>query len=221
MAATPTATSPSSPDASAPPGGSAAEANAGCGALPVGLLASPAIRALALAACVMALLAADQATKVHAIRHWKSTADAPVVLAGGMLHIQYAENPGAFLSLLGGFDPAVRFWLLTVGNSAILGVVAVCLLAGRPRDAWSWWALALIVAGGAGNLIDRARFDSHVIDFLVLTTGPVELPGLGVLRTGIFNVADMAITAGFVMLLVSTFRPTPAQPPAANAEKGS
>lgn len=166
-----------------------------------------------LTTCVVALLAIDQATKVYARQHWKETANAPRLYAGGLLRIQYAENPGAFLSFLGNSHPQARFWLLTVANGVILAAVSGCLLAGRPRDAGSWGALALIVAGGTGNLIDRLRFDNHVIDFLILTTGPLELPGYGPIRTGIFNVADMAITAGFVMLLPVVFRPAPNSPP--------
>ncbi len=173
-----------------------------------------------LTTCVVALLAIDQATKVYARQHWRETANAPRLYAGGLLRIQYAENPGAFLSFLGDSHPQARFWLLTVANGVILAAVSGCLLAGRPRDAGSWGALALIVAGGAGNLIDRLRFDNHVIDFLILTTGPLELPGYGPIRTGIFNVADMAITAGFVMLLPVVFRPAPSSSTAGGGQGG-
>ena len=56
-------------------------------------------------------------------------------------------------------------------------------------------AVALLVAGGAGNLIDRIRFRGVVTDFLVLSFGP--------LHTGVFNVADMAITAAVLWLILS------------------
>jgi signal peptidase II len=56
-------------------------------------------------------------------------------------------------------------------------------------------ALAAIGAGGAGNLIDRVRFDGAVTDFLNL--------GLGSLRTGIFNVADTLVMLGALVLLIS------------------
>lgn len=60
-------------------------------------------------------------------------------------------------------------------------------------------ALAMILAGGTGNLIDRMRFDGRVTDFLYLTAGP--------LHTGVFNVADMAVTFGVIWLLASwTFK---------------
>lgn len=144
------------------------------------------------------------------MQHWRGTAPPaqPLSYLDGVFRIQYAENPGAFLSLFGGLPPAVRFWVLTVVNGVILAVVAGMLLSGRwPPDLWQWTALALILAGGIGNLIDRIRFDNHVIDFLILSTGPLQVPIFGEVRTGIFNVADIAITAGFLMLLPGIFRP--------------
>jgi signal peptidase II len=52
-------------------------------------------------------------------------------------------------------------------------------------------SVALIVGGGVSNLIDRLRYGGYVVDFLNVGIGPV--------RTGIFNVADMAIMVGVVM----------------------
>lgn len=164
---------------------------------------------------VAILLALDQASKLYAMQHWRPTAANPLVFLDGVFRIQYAENPGAFLGLFGGLDPAVRFWILTLANAIILAVVAGCLITGRPHDLWSWSALASILSGGIGNLIDRVRFDNHVVDFLILSTGPLNVPYIGEVRTGIFNVADIAITAGFLMLLPGIFRPTTDPPNAA------
>lgn len=156
---------------------------------------------------VVVLLALDQVSKLYAMQHWRPTAMAPLSFLGGVFRIQYAENPGAFLSLFGSLDPTFRFALFQVINGAMLLGVAVLLLSGRwPPDLWQWSALALILAGGIGNLIDRMRFDNHVIDFLILSTGPLNVPYFGEVRTGIFNIADIAITAGFLMLLPLIFR---------------
>ena len=54
--------------------------------------------------------------------------------------------------------------------------------------------LALLLSGAVGNLIDRLRYDGLVIDFLNFGVGP--------LRSGIFNVADMAIMAGALLLML-------------------
>ena len=60
-------------------------------------------------------------------------------------------------------------------------------------------AVALIAAGGIGNLIDRVMFHGRVTDFIYLAAGPVH--------TGVFNVADMAITSGVIWLVISSFAP--------------
>ena len=57
-------------------------------------------------------------------------------------------------------------------------------------------AVALLLAGGIGNLLDRLFHGGLVIDFLNM--------GIGPLRTGIFNVADMAIMAGFALLFLQS-----------------
>ncbi len=59
-------------------------------------------------------------------------------------------------------------------------------------------AVALILAGGMGNLIDRVLQDGVVVDFINVGIGPV--------RTGIFNVADVAITSGVIILLAESMR---------------
>ena len=60
------------------------------------------------------------------------------------------------------------------------------------------FALALVLAGGASNLIDRFVNDGYVVDFINLGAGPI--------RTGIFNIADVAITVGALLLLIQSWR---------------
>jgi signal peptidase II len=84
---------------------------------------------------------------------------------------------------------------LTVGI-LLAGLTAYALLAKRLAAA-EVVATALIVGGGAGNLIDRLYL-GYVRDFANL--------GLGRLRTGVFNVADLAIMAGFAVLIVYLVR---------------
>jgi len=134
-------------------------------------------------------LVLDQWSKVYAMLHWK---DAPVMsFLNDIFRIEYAENHGAFLSLLANMPDEIRFWILTVINGVVLIGLAVYLLAARSISSASFLPLALVVAGGVGNLIDRIRF-GYVVDFLNL--------GIGNLRTGIFNIADMFITAGFLLM---------------------
>ena len=106
--------------------------------------------------------------------------------------LEYAENTGAFLGLGAGWPLPVRIAVFGIGNGLLL--IALTVIAMRSR--WRRWTLlgvALVVAGGASNLVDRIVYGT-VIDFMNV--------GIGSLRTGIFNIADMAIMlgAGIVVL---------------------
>lgn len=112
-----------------------------------------------------------------------------------MLRIKYAENPGAFLGAGAALSATTRFWLLVVVNACFLMAVTVVMLRRPQMPRLQQVALVLLLAGGIGNLVDRVFHDGLVIDFLNV--------GIGGLRTGIFNVADMAIMAGFALLIFS------------------
>jgi signal peptidase II len=63
-------------------------------------------------------------------------------------------------------------------------------------------AAALVIGGGLGNVLDRLFYDGAVLDFLNI--------GIDGLRTGVFNVADMAIIAGTLVFLLAPRGSTPA-----------
>jgi signal peptidase II len=107
----------------------------------------------------------------------------------------YAENTGGFLSLGAGLPSGGRTAVFVVGTGVMLLAVAVALLRYR-ADARSLLGATLFLAGGASNWMDRV-VHGKVVDFLNVGIGPV--------RTGIFNVADMAILAGLALLVVSEF----------------
>ncbi len=152
-----------------------------------------------LAIVLITCVGCDQATKQLAVDHLKGPPPQFYSFFGDTFRIQYAENPGAFLGLAKNLPPDARFWLLTVVNGVVLAFVGTIIFFRTDIDRLSMIALTLIFAGGIGNLIDRATTQNGVvIDFLNL--------GIGGLRTGVFNVADMAITAGFVLLLPYVFR---------------
>jgi signal peptidase II len=148
-------------------------------------------RALLVVLVVASCIGCDQATKAAAVEHLPR--GEVLSLASDTLRLQYAENRGAFLGLGERLPDRWRPWLLTWSVGAVLaGLLAYLLAARAPR---SWLALSLICGGGLGNLADRVLRDGTVVDFLVVGVGPV--------RTGIFNVADLAITTGAVALLVA------------------
>lgn len=105
---------------------------------------------------------------------------------GDVVRLGYAENPGGFLSLGAALPPGAR----TVVFTFAAGLMLLALIVAGVRHRWLGWpalGLALFVAGGASNWIDRVARGS-VVDFMSV--------GLGPLRTGVFNVADVAIMLG-------------------------
>ena len=112
---------------------------------------------------------------------------------GDTFRLQYAENSGGFLSLGAALPEWARFVVFILVSGA--GLVALGWLGVRgARDgARNLAGLTLVIAGGASNLYDRIVWDGVVIDFLNV--------GVNGLRTGVFNVADMAILAGTGWLL--------------------
>ena len=149
---------------------------------------------LLLALAVVATIGCDRVTKQFAT---ETMAGAPMrSYLGDTIRLLYVENTGAFLGVGGDFAPAVRTGLFTVGTSLLLlALVAVAIHSGWQR--WSLFGVTLFVAGGASNLIDRVVRGS-VVDFLNVGIGPV--------RTGIFNVADVAIMLGAGLVILGEWR---------------
>jgi signal peptidase II len=113
---------------------------------------------------------------------------------GDTLRLTHAENPGAFLGAGASLPPVVRAAIFQgVVGLIVLGLLLGAVLARKLGARWTV-ALTLLAASGLGNLIDRLAHDGHVTDFLNM--------GIGPLRTGIFNVADIAGVVGVAMLLL-------------------
>lgn len=148
---------------------------------------------------VMTGVGCDQATKQIAAQQLRGVP--PISFMQDLVRLHYAENQGAFLGLGNSLSPEVRFWLLTVATAVLLLGLAIFLIVQWKMPRLSFIALSCVLAGGLGNMIDRLVHDGRVIDFLNL--------GLGSLRTGIFNIADVAITGGVVLLWVASFRKAP------------
>ena len=142
-------------------------------------------------ALIVVLLVCDQATKVLARARLRDRAPRDY----GIVTLVYAENAGAFLSLGEGLPRMARRVVFDGLVTAGIAIAAWFLLTGRVRGRGDDVALALIVGGGTGNLIDRLRFGGYVTDFLYLHAGR--------LHTGVFNVADVWITGGVLWLMLA------------------
>jgi signal peptidase II len=127
------------------------------------------------------------------------------------LRLQLTENPGSFLSLGASLPEHLRFSIFTAAVAALLIVLVCVSLFARRLSKARFVALALVAGGGLSNLIDRLIYDGRVTDFLNV--------GIGSLRTGIFNLADMAILAGALLLVLKTgaVSTPPPMPPTAGA----
>ncbi len=137
----------------------------------------------------------DQATKWIAKRYlWPNGFYS---YAGDTFRLQYAENSGAFLGLGSTLPDPWRHLIFTVLVGIFLLALLIYLLRSRDLTNFAMICLAFICAGGLSNLIDRVTYDGRVVDFLNV--------GIGSLRTGIFNLADMAITFGALLMLWESF----------------
>jgi signal peptidase II len=146
-------------------------------------------RLLLILAILFSCVGCDQATKSVAKAYLSESHT--VVLLGDTVRLELAKNYGAFLSLGASIGEASRGTLMSVGVGAVLAALLAYLFVTKPENPFVSVAVALIVGGGVSNLIDRLRYGGYVVDFLNV--------GVGSLRTGIFNVADMAIMAGVVL----------------------
>ncbi len=153
------------------------------------------------------LLAVDRLTKVIAIN---TLADQPARdYLGGFLRLMYQENHGAMLSLGASLPESIRFLFFTVLVALVLVALLLFVLLKPTLSLKDALAAALVIGGGLGNVIDRVLYDGAVLDFLNI--------GIGEVRTGVFNVADVAIMAGALVFLIG---PRGSAPPAPGGGQG-
>ena len=153
-----------------------------------------------LLAITLPILILDQLSKFWIRNYLTQSSD--IMLIPNWLDITYTLNPGAAFSLLASAPAWVREWFL-VALSLIAIVVLVVMLARDAQSRLVSSALALILAGAIGNLIDRLWW-GRVTDFILMHYYSHNYP--------VFNVADSAITIGVVLLLISSAiaQPSPA-----------
>lgn len=145
-------------------------------------------------AIVAGIVLVDQVTKVAAVDRL-SPAYVPHEVLGEFLRLTLVYNPGAAFGLHLG--PWSR-WIFTA-----LTVVAVTVLwrmyrASTAREGVKVHAIALVTGGALGNLVDRLRSSRGVVDFLDV--------GIASWRWPTFNVADIAVSCGAVLLAIVLWR---------------
>ena len=142
---------------------------------------------LVLTACV----SFDQVTKYTAKYYLEG--EGVYRFIGDTFRLGYSENKGAFLGLGSSLPENVRTFMFSVMVAIFLLAFLVYIIKSTSVSKTDVIASGFIIGGGFSNLIDRLVNNGAVIDFMNL--------GIGSLRTGIFNVADMAIMLGAFLLL--------------------
>jgi signal peptidase II len=140
----------------------------------------------------VAVLGLDQLTKVLANAHLNPYELVPVA---PLLALRLMFNEGAAFSLLAGAGGWQR-WFFTLVAVVISVVIVVWLRRLRAEEKWMAAALAMILGGALGNMVDRLLY-GHVIDFIFVYYGDWYWPA--------FNVADSAITVGAGLVLLDHF----------------
>ncbi len=143
------------------------------------------------------ILVSDIFTKRWALA---ALADAPNSdFMGGYVPLTLHLNTGAAFGISIGNDPR---WFFIGAALLALGVMIALLIRALDNDYPRIVSLGLVISGALGNLVDRIRWDRGVVDFI----GPIDLRFD---HFPIFNVADMAITCGAVLLAISFWQEEP------------
>ncbi len=149
-------------------------------------------RALMIVIVVLANIGCDQITKDMAV---EQLANKPsMYYMNDMFVLTFVENDGAFLSLGSDFPATLQFILLKLLPVIMLLVLSYYTFTSKTLNKYQTLALSFILGGGISNIIDRLLY-GKVVDFMNM--------GIGDIRTGIFNFADVSIMVGIGIFLAA------------------
>jgi signal peptidase II len=144
----------------------------------------------------LAVIVLDQWTKWLVEVHLPQHAAEPVI--PGFLNLTHVRNTGVAFGLFASEGAGTSSPFLTILGLAALAAVGVYFWFTHSRDRLLLTALALVVGGAVGNLVDRIS-SGAVTDFIDVYVGTWHWPS--------FNVADSAISVGIVLMAIDSFRP--------------
>jgi signal peptidase II len=135
----------------------------------------------------------DISTKLLVQKHFVLYQQMDII--GEYVRLTYIYNPGAAFGIqLGEHSRFIFLVLSVIALAALIGMYWFTPAIDRLRLS----SIALICGGAVGNLIDRVRSENGVVDFIDV--------GVGAVRWPIFNVADMAVTTGAIILALSLWK---------------
>lgn len=127
----------------------------------------------------------------------KVTPGSRTEIVGEVLQLMNVENSGAFLGIGSDSSPTTKLIFLLILPVIVLGIVLYHLFTNRHLDALSVVGFSCVAGGGIANMYDRFAYGS-VTDFLFMD--------FGFTQTGIFNIADMSVTTGMLLLIIASFQ---------------
>lgn len=158
-------------------------------------------RTLGIILLIVANIAIDQISKIivrDTIEPRTETSYGETInVIGDTFIMTNVENSGAFLGMGSDMNPTMKLIFLLILPVLVLGYVVYYIFKNKSLDRLSLIAFCCIIGGGIANVYDRIVYGS-VTDFFHIDFG-------GVFKTGIFNVADMSVSAGMIMLLIASF----------------
>ena len=133
----------------------------------------------------------DRLTKFIAVKYLKDIGS--LSFFNNIFILKYAENTGAFLSFGAKWNVYIKYFVLLVVPIIICMIVLIYLMV-KEIKTYRIIIGSCIIGGGMGNLVDRLFNEFRVIDFMNF--------GIGNIRTGILNIADLSVTFGVIILMV-------------------
>ena len=156
-------------------------------------------RNLLITTIVFLSIALDQISKIWVRNNFESYIENSII--GDILTLIKVENTGAFLGMGSELSETLRILLLIVLPIIVLISITIYTYIDKTLDKISIIGFSLIIGGGIGNIFDRIVYGS-VTDFLYLDFG-------GIFKTGIFNIADLSVTTGMILILIYSFKKNP------------
>tara|TARA_A100001015_G_scaffold254172_1_gene294841 strand:+ start:925 stop:1413 length:489 start_codon:yes stop_codon:yes gene_type:complete len=156
-------------------------------------------RYLLITILVFLSIAFDQISKILVRNNFESYSEKSII--GDVFTLIKVENTGAFLGMGSELSEIPRILLLIILPVIFLISITLYTYIDKTLDKLSIIGFSLIIGGGIANIFDRIVFGS-VTDFLYINLG-------GIFKTGIFNIADLSVTTGMILILISSFKRKP------------
>lgn len=151
---------------------------------------------------IILTITVDQISKVLVVNNIEERTDfsygETISLIGDSFTMMHVKNEGAFLGMGSELNGTLKIVLLLILPVIVLGFVLRHIFKDKSLDNWSLFAFSSIIGGGIANVYDRFAY-GEVTDFLYIHITDT-------IRTGIFNLADLSVTTGMIILVVMMFR---------------